>query len=71
MNILKKLSYFLIHVEKHQQYSSNIESDPESENEIEHLGTDSHHQLQIKNDYLKQLQKTKEQSLKKIVLNFQ
>ena len=57
--------------ETHQQYSSNFESDSEGENEIEHIGIDSHKQVQTKNDNLKQLQNnTKAQSLKKNSFEF-
>ena len=56
-------------LEKH--INNDFESDSEGENEIEHIGIDSHKQVQTKNDHLKQLQNnTKAQSLKKNSFEF-
>ena len=58
--------------ENHQQYPSDIESDSDGdiENEIENLDIDSHKQLPTKNDYQKDLQNTKKQSLKRTSYEF-
>ena len=57
-------------VEKYQQYLSDIESDSESENEIEEIDINRHKQPQTKHDCLKKVKIDEEKLLKKRIYEF-
>lgn len=63
MNIKKDLFYFFQLIqklrEKHQQYSSYLESDLESENEIEYIDVETKKQIPSKKDYQQQSMRKK------------
>ena len=52
--------------EKHQKYTSDIESDSRSENEIEDLDIERHKEIPINKDYQELLKTNEEKSMKKI-----
>ena len=57
-------------VEKYQQYLSDIESDSESENEIEKIDINSHKQPLTKHDCPKKVKIDEEKFLKKGIYEF-
>ena len=60
MKIKLKRTFFFPLIQHHRQYPLYLESDSETENEIEEVDIESEKQLPTRNDYQKQSMKTKD-----------